>query len=80
VLLNASDIYLADDGAVSIESSDQASLEMSDAPTQDGTTGAGASMVSLWQSGLLGLKAERFINWKKRRAQAVQYISGANYA
>jgi HK97 family phage major capsid protein/HK97 family phage prohead protease len=81
VAANASDIYLADDGGVSVESSDQASLEMLDGTLlQDGTAGTGASLVSLWQTGMLGLKAEREITWKLRRAAAVQYLSGVAYA
>jgi hypothetical protein len=28
---------------------------------------------SLWQNNLVGLRAERFINWKKVRAGCVQY-------
>lgn len=80
VAVKASDVYLADDGVVTLEASDQASLEMSDAPAQSGTSGSGASMVSLWQSGLLGLKAEREITWKMRRSTAVGYISPAAYS
>jgi hypothetical protein len=76
--INAEDVFLADDGAVDIEASDQASLEMSDAPTQDGTTGGGASMVSLWQTGMLGLKATREINWTLARAASVPSTSPAS--
>jgi HK97 family phage major capsid protein/HK97 family phage prohead protease len=78
--VKADEIFLADDGQVTIESSDQASLEMLDsALVQDGTIGTGTSVVSLWQSGLLGLKAERYITWKKKRAAAAQYLSPAAY-
>jgi HK97 family phage major capsid protein/HK97 family phage prohead protease len=74
IFVNASDVYLADDGGVTIDSSREASLEMSDAPTQDATAGTGASLVSLWQNNLLGLRAERVINWQLRRAASVNYI------
>lgn len=78
--VNAMDVFLADDGNVTIESSDQASLQMDDAPaTQDGTTGTGTSLVSLWQTGMLGIKAEREINWTLARSAAVQYLSGVAY-
>lgn len=77
--VNAEDVFIADDGAVDIEASDQASLEMSDAPAQNGTTGSGASMVSLWQTGMLGLKATREINWKLVRSASAQYLSGVAY-
>lgn len=80
VLVNASDIYLADDGAVSVTASGEASLEMLDsALQQDGSAGTGASLVSLWQNNLLGLKAERFVTWKKRRSTAAQYLSPVAY-
>lgn len=80
VAVNASDVYLADDGGVTVEASDQASLEMLDGSlVQDGTTGTGTSLVSLWQAGLLGLKAEREVTWKLRRAAACQYLSGVAY-
>lgn len=79
IAVNAKDVFLADDGVVTIEASDQASLEMSDGPAQDGTSGGGASMVSLWQTGMLGLKATREINWKLMRAASCQYISAPAY-
>ena len=79
MLLDAEEVYLADDGQVTIDSSDQVSLEMSDAPAQNGVTGSGASMVSTWQSGLIALKAERYINWKKRRSAAVAYVDAVHW-
>jgi hypothetical protein len=36
-------------------------------------------LVSLWQQNLLALKAERYIWWQRRRAPAVQVISGVAY-
>jgi hypothetical protein len=35
ILVDEAEIYLADDGAVTLDATDQASLEMSDAPTQE---------------------------------------------
>jgi HK97 family phage major capsid protein/HK97 family phage prohead protease len=76
IAANAQMIALADDDAVSVEASREASLEMSDAPTANSTTPTGATaMVSMWQTNSIALKAERFINWQKLRAGAVQYIS-----
>jgi hypothetical protein len=66
---------------VSVDASDQASLEMLDSSmVQDGTAGTGTSLVSLWQNGLVGILAQREITWKLRRSTAVQYISPAAYA
>lgn len=74
VLANASEILLADDGGVTLDASREASIEMDSEP-KGGTT----QLVSLWQNGFVAMKATRFINWKRRRAQAVQLITGVNY-
>lgn len=74
VLVNQSEILLADDGGVTLDASREASLQMNDSPTNGAST-----LVSLWQNNMVGLRAERFINWKRRRPQAVAFISGANY-
>lgn len=78
VMVNASDIYEADEGEINVDMSREASLEMLDGGfTQDQPTGA--SLVSLWQNNLVGLRAERTINWKRRRTSAVAYLSGVNW-
>lgn len=80
ILANASDIYLGDEGGFAVDMSDQASLEMSDSPSHNSTTPTGAQLVSLWQTNSVGFRAEREINWAKRRAQAVAYVSGVDYS
>lgn len=77
ILAKASEIMLADDGQTFLDSSGEASLQMDDDPAEP--TADTTVLVSLWQRGLVGLKAERVINWKKRHASAVQYITGAAY-
>lgn len=79
IMANAGDIYLGDEGGVMIDMSREASLEMSDAPTGDATNGTGSSLVSLWQTNSVGIRAERFINWSKRRPTAVAYLNGVNW-
>lgn len=75
VLVNASDIYLGDDGGFEVDVSREASLQMDDAPgTQNALTGTGTSLVSLWQTNSVGFRAERIVNWKRRRAGAVSII------
>lgn len=78
-LVHASDIYLGDEDGILIDMSNEASLEMVDNPTQDGITGKGTELVSLWQTGMVGIKAERIINWKRRRAEAVTYIADVDW-
>ena len=76
VLVNASDAYLADEGGITVDASREASLEMSDAPTGDAITPTGTSLVSMWQSNCVALRAERVVNWARRRAQSVAYLTG----
>lgn len=77
VLIKQSEILLADEGGVTIDVSREASLQMNSTPDNPAT--AATVMTSLWQNNLLGIRAERMITWRKRRPQAVAYISGANY-
>lgn len=71
-------VLLADDGGVSIDVSREASLQMNDAPVNPADP-ATTAWASLWQDNLVGLRAERFINWKKANPQAVFYYTGATY-
>lgn len=80
IMVNASDVYLADDGEVMIDASREASIEMSDAPTANAVAGTGASMVSMFQTNSVAVRAERFVNWGKRRATAAQYVTEAVWA
>lgn len=73
ILVNAQDIFLSDDGQVSVEASGEASLQMDDDPQGSPAT-SGGTMVSLWQTNQIGLRAERFINWVRRRDAAVAWI------
>lgn len=77
VLIKQSEILLADDGGVTIDISREASLQMNSTPDNPAT--AATVMTSLWQNNLVGIRAERYVTWAKRRPQAVAYISGANY-
>lgn len=79
VLVNASDIYLADDGQVVVDASREASLQMLDNPTNNSGDGTATTMVSMFQTNSIAIRAERYINWQRRRAAAVAYISGVNY-
>jgi HK97 family phage major capsid protein/HK97 family phage prohead protease len=77
ILMNAGDILIADDGQVRIDASSEASLQMDTAP--DSPTTGSTTLISLWQQGLMGVKADRDINWVKRRSTAVGFISSAKY-
>jgi HK97 family phage major capsid protein len=77
ILANASDIMIADDGQVTIDTSREASLQMDNAPDNPAT--ATTVFVSLWQRNLLGIRAERYVDWVKARPAAVQYLSAVNW-
>lgn len=63
------EVLLADDGGVTIDMSTEASVQMNDAPS------AGAqSLVSLWQNNLIGIRAERYINWAPRRPSSLGIV------
>lgn len=76
ILANASDIWLADDGQVNVDASDQTALQMLDNPTNNSASGTPTSMVSMFQTNSLAVRAERFINWARRRSSGVAYLTG----
>lgn len=80
ILMNAPDVYLADEGGVAVDMSTEASLEMESEPTGDSITPVAVELVSMWQTNSVAIRAERWINWKRRRTAAVAVISGVNYS
>ena len=68
-------VLFADEGGVQIDVSTEASVMMDSAPVP-GTT----PFTSLWQNNLIGLRAERMINWNRARPNSVYYLTGASYA
>ena len=76
VLVNASDIWLADDGQVTLDVSREASLQMLDNPTNNSATPTATTMVSMFQTNSVALRAERYINWARRRPSGVAYLTG----
>jgi HK97 family phage major capsid protein/HK97 family phage prohead protease len=76
-LIQPNAILYADDGGVTIDISREASLQMD--TVLDNPPLATSLYTSLWQNNLVGLRAERFINWKKARTGVVQYTV-ATYA
>ncbi len=72
VIFKPSEILLADDGRVTIDASNQASIDLS---------GSTSATFSLWQNNCVGLRAEQWIRWQKRRAAGiVAVIDTAAYA
>lgn len=80
VLVNPQEIFLADEGQVTIQVSNEASIQMLDNPTNTSTGSTTAtSMVSMFQTHSLALRATRYINWSKRRSLAAVYMKEAGY-
>lgn len=80
ILVNASDILLADDGGVSIAVSDQATIEMSTTPLSGESSPATTAVLhSMFQRNELAIRAERFITWKRARTSAVQWLNNVTY-
>jgi HK97 family phage major capsid protein len=79
ILVDEAEIYLADDGSVTLDASDVASIEMSDSPAGSSSATVAASsvnFVSMWQTNSVAFRAERFIWWGPRRSGAIQWIDG----
>lgn len=79
ILVDENEIYLADDGNVTIDVSQEATIEMSDTPVGSSNatvTSNGSPFVSMFQTNSMAIRAERFIWWGKRRSAAVQWIDG----
>jgi HK97 family phage major capsid protein len=74
------EVLLADDGQVAIDTSGEASLQMDSEPTNNSATPTATQLVSLWQTNSIGIRAERVINWARRRTYSVGYISGVQPA
>lgn len=75
-MVNASDVYFADEGGFAVDLSREASLQMLDNPTNDTTTPTATSLVSMFQTNSVAFRAERALNWAKRRSTAVAYLTG----
>lgn len=85
VALRPGDIFLADDGPVTVDASREASLQMLDNPTNATMSGSpsaptATTMVSMFQTNSVAIRAERYIDWVKGRSTAVEYLSGVAYA
>lgn len=77
ILAFASEIYLADDGIVTIDISREATIFM-DSAAAEGTPTAD-QLVSMFQTNQQAIRAERYVHWKKRRPQAVAYLNQVNW-
>jgi HK97 family phage major capsid protein/HK97 family phage prohead protease len=73
--LSGPNILFADEGGIQIDVSREASVIMDSDPAN----AVAPVLTSLWQNNLVGLRAERMINWLRARLEAVYYVTGATY-
>ena len=78
-LVNAQDIYLGDEGGVMLDITREASIEMQNGGTLTEPAANTAVFVNLFQRNLVGFRAERILNWKKRRASAVALLKNGKW-
>lgn len=80
ILLQPGEVFLADDGTATVEASDQVSIHMDDATTMKSTASStNTSVVSMFQTESIAIKAVRHVNWTKARSAACQFIRSAAY-
>lgn len=80
ILAFASEIYLADDGIATIDVSREATLVMDSDPNRSDLALTADMLSNMFQENKLAIRAERYVNWKRRRPQAVSYLTGVNWA
>jgi HK97 family phage major capsid protein/HK97 family phage prohead protease len=73
--LSGNNILYADEGGIAIDVSTEASVIMDSDPAN----AVAPSLTNFWQNNLVGLRAERMINWLRARQEAVYYLTGAAY-
>lgn len=79
ILVDEAEVYLADDGSVTLDASEHATIEMTDAPVGSSSasvTSNGAPFVNMFQTNSVALRAERWIWWGLRRSGAINWIDG----
>lgn len=78
-MVNAEDLWYADDGQATVDMSNQASIQMLDNPTNNSATGTATSVVSMFQTDSTAFRMHRFANWQRRRASSFAYLTGVNW-
>lgn len=79
IAVNTRYVALADDGQVTVDASKDASLQMLDNPTNNSATATATTMVSMFQTDSIALRAHRFINWAVLKSGAVVYMDDVNW-
>jgi len=75
IILIDADQIATYDGGVEVAPSEDAAVEMSDAPTNNAVTGAGAQLVSLFQTGAAGVRLTQTCDWRLLADDAVGFVA-----
>ncbi|HEL8026039.1 TPA: peptidase [Escherichia coli] len=65
---------------MAVDLSTETALEMQSEPISDSSTPSQTEVVSMFQTRSVAIRAERWINWRRRRQSAVSVISGVSYS
>lgn len=79
IAIAENEVFISDDGGVTVDASREATLQMLDNPTNNSATATATTGVSMWQTNSVAFRAEWFINWQKRRSTAVAYMDDVNW-
>lgn len=74
-LVDCGHVFYSDDGAIDIQTTDEASIQMNDAPTDPAV--AATVFVPLWSSNMWALKVSRWIAYLRAQTGAVAYMTVA---
>jgi hypothetical protein len=66
--IDARQARFTDSDELLIDTSEGAAIEQSDAPSMDGNTGTGASVVSMFQTDATAIRATKFLAWRAHSA------------
>lgn len=71
VLVDGSQVALADENQAEIAISTEAAFQLQDAPSNDASTATATTTISMFQTGGVAIRASRYLNWVLRR----QYVA-----
>jgi hypothetical protein len=77
IAVDARGILLADQLGFDVDQSRQATVEMSDTPTNNSATPTATTTVSMYQTNSTAIRCERHINWL--RAGTIAIVDGVDY-
>ena len=79
IMVDASHVLIADADTIDVQRSRQATLEFSDAPTNNALTPTATTQISLFQTDSVAFRVERYVSWERvgaiARIDSIDYLS-----